>query len=98
MSQGTHQAHLELQEELIHRMKVDHIFEDLFGAISGNEEIPLPRNFDCLRSMVNAYTESCGKFSDYSLKYVKYLVNECEVRPNTVDSVIHRMKSVCFAQ
>lgn len=73
-------AHLELQDELTHRMKVDHIFEKISEGMYSleNNDFPLPRNFDCLRNLVNHTEYHCGKFSDYSLKYVKYLVRECE--------------------
>jgi len=95
----SHLAHLELQEELGHRMKADHIFE-MFAESQynlSNEDFPLPTNFACLKTMVNHTEEHCGRFSDYSLKYVKYLVRECEnlVSSGAIDGLMHRIKKVC---
>ena len=37
-----------------------------------------PRNFACLRAAVENTEESCGRFTDYSLKWVYVLANLCE--------------------
>jgi hypothetical protein len=57
------EANLELLDEINHRMKVDHIFDKITnGAITAalksnsNEEFPLPRNFGCLRNLVEHFT------------------------------------------
>jgi hypothetical protein len=94
MTSGTHEAHIELAEEINHRMKVDHIFEKFAGSLNDEQEFPLPRDFDCLRGLINHYEETCGKFSDYGLKYVKYLVKECENKSN--DSAIERISDICM--
>ena len=44
-------------------MRVDHVFEE-FKQKSGPEvinvrETVLPRNFDCLRALMNAYEDGC---------------------------------------
>jgi len=97
LTDGSHKAHIDLSTEINHRMKADHVFEE-FAAISnanGEEPTPLPRNFDCLRNMIALYEEHCEKFSDYSLKYVKYLVKECENNFNSIDASMHRLKASC---
>ena len=38
----------------------------------------LPVDFDCLKASVTGYEAACGRFDDYSLKYVRTLVNLCE--------------------
>merc|ERR1711964_730257 len=43
-----------------------------------NEKLPLTA-FDCHRAAHSAFEEACGKFTDYSLKYVRSLSNLCEV-------------------
>jgi len=96
MTQGSHDAHLDMSEELTKRMKADHVFEAFAGhSLQDSFETPLPRNFDCLRATMNAYESSCHRFDDYSLKYVKYLVKACEMENTTVDMLIHRIQTVC---
>jgi legumain len=97
MHNPSHNAHLELQEEITHRMKVDHIWEKIVGKIDFDQEFHLPRNFPCLKALVNTYQTSCGAFSDYSLKYVKFLVNECEnlAVPSAVDGIAQKIIRVC---
>jgi len=53
-------------------MRIDHIFAQ-FAAELG-DEVPLPRNFDCLRTLMGVYEEEFERFSDYGLKYVKHFV------------------------
>ena len=38
----------------------------------------VPQDFECLRSLIATYEDNCGKFDDYSRKFIKYLVRECE--------------------
>jgi len=102
MNQPSHKHTLALQEEITYRMKVDHIFEEftgrkLVGADSYAKETPLPRNFDCLKHLVNTYQASCGKLEDYSLQYVKHFVAACEHLsvPAAIDSVVHKLKKAC---
>lgn len=45
--------------------------------------------------MIALYEEHCEKFSDYSLKYVKYLVKDCEHNFESIDSSMHRLKAAC---
>jgi legumain len=96
MTQGSHEAHLDMSEELTKRMKADHVFESFAGrTLTSTDSFPLPRNFDCLRATMNAYETNCHRFDDYSLKYVKYLVKACEMENTTVDMLIHRISTVC---
>jgi len=96
MTQGTPEAHLALQEEITSRMKADHIFEEFAGhKLSEEGEFPLPRNFDCLRTTMDTYESSCGRFTDYSLKYVKYLVKACENVNSPLETIVNRIHSVC---
>jgi hypothetical protein len=96
MLTGSHEAHLDMQEELTKRMKVDHVFEAFSGKqLSADETFPLPRNFGCLRATMNTYEAHCGRFDDYSLKYVKYLVKSCESESHPVDMILHRIQTVC---
>lgn len=38
----------------------------------------VPSDFECLRSLIGTYEKYCGLFTDYSRKFIKYLVRECE--------------------
>jgi len=70
-----------LNKEIAHRMKVDKIFETAFpahmeGIKKGNKY--LPTDFECYRKMIAQYENDCEPISDYSLKYLKAFVAECE--------------------
>ena len=62
-----------------------------------NEEWPSPTKFECLRALMDTYEEHCGKMDDYSLKYVKYLVKECESLPEvfSIHPSMERIKNAC---
>ncbi|CDW77702.1 vacuolar-processing enzyme-like [Stylonychia lemnae] len=48
-------------------------------AIIIQDEEVLPRNFDCLRAMIDAFEGSIyAKMDDYQMKYVRYFVYACE--------------------
>ena len=70
-----------LQKEITHRMAVDQRFETIFPhhveAVKNNTT-PLPTDFECYRKLVDTYENSCEKMDEYSLKYMKYFVAECE--------------------
>ncbi len=38
----------------------------------------VPKNFECLRSLINVYERECGTISEYGRNFIKYLVRECE--------------------
>lgn len=38
----------------------------------------IPKDYSCLRSLVETFENNCGKFTDYSRKFIRYLVRECE--------------------
>jgi hypothetical protein len=43
-------------------MIVDHIFESFVGhALTEPHKTPLPRNFECLKTLVNTFDSACGK-------------------------------------
>jgi len=84
-------------------MKTDHVFGQ-FARINENDEdrlmaeiIPPPRNFDCLKKLMEVYESSCGRMEDYDLQYVKYFVRECEnlTVPAAIDGLILRLKKAC---
>jgi len=38
----------------------------------------LPTDFECYRKFINTYEKMCEPISDYTLKYLKVFVAECE--------------------
>jgi hypothetical protein len=103
-STGGHKAHLDLSTEINYRMRMDHVFEQ-FGAAQvyaqglqeNGEEFPQPTKYECLRTLMDSFEESCGRMDDYSLKFVKYLVRECENLPEifSMKPSIDRLKISC---
>jgi legumain len=70
-----------LQAELKFRAHVDATMDKLFPvhfAAAEANNTPLPTDFDCLRDIIDKYEQSCHKLEDYSLKWVKLMVAECE--------------------
>jgi hypothetical protein len=55
-----------------------------------------PRNFDCLRYLVDSTENNCGEWSDYSLKHVKHLVHVCETLDEAgVYQVANKIADLC---
>jgi hypothetical protein len=63
----SHKAQLDLTFEITKRMRTDHVFESFApqGLQAGTPI--LPRNFDCLKTLMKSYDKECGKMDDYSL-------------------------------
>jgi len=71
----------EIQEmlafEIQHREAEAELFKTVFGN-QGDDLVVQPHDFDCLRTLVQWRELVCGKFSDYSLQYVRHFVHACE--------------------
>ena len=76
--EGGEQAHSELIAEIESRMFHDNIYNTVFAHHANQELVAQPEDFECLRFTMDSVEESCGKFTDYSLKYVHRLVHICE--------------------
>jgi hypothetical protein len=63
----THKAQLDLSAELTQRMRVDHVFEAFQPTELRSSTTVLPRNFDCLKTLMNTYESACERMDDYSL-------------------------------
>ena len=92
-----------LQEEIKKRTDVDTRFNSLFPqhmeAIK-NKTTPLPTDFECLRTLVDAYETHCEKMDDYSLKWVSAFVAQCEGMksfPEGVLTTVDKIKTECTA-
>jgi legumain len=78
---------LQLDQEISFRTQTATEFENLMLRATGAntndisklmKEYRAPKHFNCLKSAVSLYEKRCGKFEDYSLKFVKNLVFLCE--------------------
>ena len=91
---GSHEHALKVQKELSERMTVDHIFKQFENLLElGEEESTSVYDEDCLKAAVEHYEEKCGKFSDYSLKYVNRLAKACE-KAIPYDLIFHTIQSL----
>jgi legumain len=98
-----------LENELENRLKTDIRFFDLielvtgysddkhvnsfiYGSLPNNQQI----NFECLKSVYQIYETECSKFNDYSLKYVRSLVNLCYVYDE--EAVVIALYDICFVE
>jgi legumain len=101
MREPTPENHQALADEIAHRMKIDKIFQEAFPAhmeAIKNGATILPTDFECYRNLMAAFEEKCEKMDDYSLKYAKALVAECEALrafPSAIDSTMHRLDKAC---
>ena len=98
-------AHDDLANEIRHRMALDTAFFSLFpdiyevdGTVPNPEKAALrvPKDFDCLRFLLEAFENKCMPFSDYGLGHIKYIVEYCET--NKTSAIVEKavdMGSVC---
>jgi len=93
---GDEQAQRALVEEMESRMKSDSIFRETFSHHNSNEMNVTPKNFDCLRFLMSTHDTFCGRFDDYSLKYVKHLVHTCETEgQEAVETYARKIMMTC---
>ncbi|TNV79357.1 hypothetical protein FGO68_gene122 [Halteria grandinella] len=94
-----HKLSLALTMELHRRMRVDHVFEEFVakGDRDTTTYIP-PKNFKCLKRLMEVYERSCGnKMDEYELQYTNLFVQECEKLPvpSAIDALVHRLQKAC---
>jgi len=95
MREGTKEAHEELKAEVEHRMFADDLFTQLFPGYHTAEDFEVT-DHDCLRFTVGAVEDLCGKFSDYSLKYVRSLAYACEnLSADEIAAKIGQVAEIC---
>lgn len=98
-------AHDDLAHEIRHRMALDTAFFSLFpdiyevdGTVANPEKAAhrVPKDFDCLRFLIESFETKCMPFNEYGLGHVKYLVEFCETNPTR--SIVEKamdMGSIC---
>ena len=96
-------AHDDLAKEIRHRMALDTAFFSLFpdiyqvdGTHAPERGQIVPKDFDCLRFMIETFENKCMPFNEYGLGHVKYLVEFCETQ--STDAIVEKamyMGNVC---
>jgi len=82
----TAETHKALTEELASIQKFDNTFFTLAQQFKLNTKAKVENiDFACLKERVEMYEAFCGKFSDYGLKYIKYLHFSCVQGVDTYD-------------
>lgn len=104
MTDATPEANAALQAEIAHRMQMDKLFSDLFpmhmDAVKNNST-PLPTDFDCYRTLIQTFETQCEKIDDYTLKYMKAFVAECEGMksfPEKINDTVDRITNKCTTE
>jgi hypothetical protein len=80
--------HLYLQHEVTHRMRIDHIFKELYPEYASSTE-PSATNFTCYKDLVSSYHRICSvpsgeggdlglPLDEYTLSYFKYFWAVCQ--------------------
>lgn len=94
MNSKHHSHALDLQREINHRMKIDNIFNEFKEKLDiKDDESHIPTDTTCLGAAITAFEKKCGKFSDYSLKYVKEISKACE-RNMPYDLLFHAISGL----
>lgn len=88
-----------LMKEVFHRQFTDKVFSALHGhALSINQQTTLATNsieFDaCFKAAVQGVENTCGSFTDYSLKHVHVLHNACS-RGIASETIVNVAEHLC---
>jgi len=93
----------ELQQKLAAQMKTDEMFMSLSARLVGEEKAKslffarAPENAaacgECCIETRQAYEQSCGRFTDYSLQYVRVLTNACAMA--STSTIVNSLKALC---
>ena len=85
---GDPDSYADLAHEIRHRMALDTAFYNLFPDIYEVDGTPIdpsrlnqrvmPKDFDCLRFLIETFENKCMAFNEYGLGHIKYLVEYCE--------------------
>lgn len=97
MTNSSAENNAALQAEITHRMEIDTFFKDLYPQHFDSVPV-LPTDFDCYRKLIDTYQEHCGEVSDYTMKYFKLFVSECEGMksvPDALDASVQKLEGAC---
>ena len=92
---NSHMAQLDLSFEITKRMRTDHVFEAFNLATGAMTGFSHPQDFTCLKTLLTTYDKQCGLMDDYSLQYVKHLVQACEQSDMSIDTLVLILSQSC---
>jgi len=101
----THQAALELNAEIQHRVQTDLFFEKLAQSLGGqrfNDIYHSSAHFSgytskCYRQSIQALENGCGRSSDYARGYFRVLANLCaHLGHDGTRSIINKINEMCI--
>jgi len=97
-----------LTAEVTHRQSMDNLFTSFARAVAGEDYEDLlngagsPANCgDCCVTLQETIRSQCGGWSDYALKYVRAIVNSCELVYNgvtTTETLVDAAVAACAEQ
>jgi legumain len=79
INEGGDDNHAALIAEISLRSFYDNLFKQVFPDLQEDALETELEDYDCYRYLIDAAEHSCGKFTDYSFKYAKYLRHVCIV-------------------
>lgn len=91
----------ELITEIEHRQASDYIFREIARKVMGALDLfdegvyHAPRSFDCHKRVNEAVAKSCGGYSDYSMKYIRVMVNMCEHLGGDHARIVNAVEEIC---
>lgn len=95
-------ANERVQAELASRSAADSAFQKLALAVMGTASGPQmldvytpPTQFDCARAVNDAVEAVCGRYTDYSLKYTRVVVNLCEAFNGEAAPILKGVSTMC---
>jgi len=103
--EGRRSLAADLQRQLAAQMKADEMFMSLSSKLMGGIENKAKKLFfarapenaaacgECCIEVRQAYEQSCGRFTDYSLQYVRVLTNACGLA--TKSTIVETIKALC---
>jgi len=101
---ASHQAALELEAEVQHRVQTDLFFEKLARSLGGSRFDDIYHNSahfigytsKCYRLSVEAIEKGCGRLSDYALGYLRVVANLCaHFGHDGTRSIISKINEMC---
>ena len=93
---------MEIHSRVQHRTNVERIVSDITNGDNVKTKHLLhpetyyePKLDQCQKKVDAAYDEHCGGYTDYSLKFVRVMVNLCETTNGDADRIVQAVAKAC---
>lgn len=80
----------ELNEEIMMRKTFDSIFTEI-KPLHEDKPIALDTDFDCYKNLINFFERTCGKFTEYGMKYMRSFYDICA---HKTEAIVHTKQVV----